>query len=252
MGEWPRRGQGETCRWREGPVRSLPTRRRGGAVAPVLGEQDVTMAVCEPTGGYERPLVAGLQAAGAAGGGGASQVLGTEAKTDLLDARPAVPGGGGFRAPAASRRSARWRSPPPRGSTAPPPAYLPELGQTSGPAVTALVGLAPWARDSGRQRAIAPFGVGAGRCGARCTWRLGGGAPRGELQRFYQGLRQRGKPGKVALVAVMRKLLLHPQRGGPPGHPLDRGTRARSLKALDGQHRYSRGSGNPGPTQLPA
>jgi len=28
-------------------------------------------------------------------------------------------------------------------------------------------------------------------------------------QRFYQGLRQRGKMGKVALVAVMRKLLLH-------------------------------------------
>ena len=28
-------------------------------------------------------------------------------------------------------------------------------------------------------------------------------------QRFYQGLRQRGKTGKVALVAVMRKLLLH-------------------------------------------
>ena len=28
-------------------------------------------------------------------------------------------------------------------------------------------------------------------------------------QRFYQGLRQRGKTDKVALVAVMRKLLLH-------------------------------------------
>ena len=27
--------------------------------------------------------------------------------------------------------------------------------------------------------------------------------------RFYRGLRKRGKPGKVALVAVMRKLLLH-------------------------------------------
>ena len=30
----------------------------------------------------------------------------------------------------------------------------------------------------------------------------------GTLRRFYQGLRQRGKPGKVALVAVMRKVLL--------------------------------------------
>ena len=31
----------------------------------------------------------------------------------------------------------------------------------------------------------------------------------GPLRNYYQGLRQRGKPGKVALVAVMRKLLLH-------------------------------------------
>ena len=30
----------------------------------------------------------------------------------------------------------------------------------------------------------------------------------GQIRRFYQSLRQRGKPGKVALVAVMRKLLL--------------------------------------------
>ena len=29
-----------------------------------------------------------------------------------------------------------------------------------------------------------------------------------DLGRFYRRLRQRGKPGKVALVAVMRKLLL--------------------------------------------
>ena len=40
-----------------------------------------------------------------------------------------------------------------------------------------------------------------------------------ELRRFYQGLRQRGKPGKVALTAVMRKLLLQlnavAQRGTP-------------------------------------
>ena len=29
-----------------------------------------------------------------------------------------------------------------------------------------------------------------------------------DLKRFYQGLRNRGKTGKVAVVAVMRKLLL--------------------------------------------
>ena len=41
-------------------------------------------------------------------------------------------------------------------------------------------------------------------------------------QHFYQGLRQRGKTGKVALVAVMRKLLLHLNavaRLGPPWMP---------------------------------
>ena len=40
-----------------------------------------------------------------------------------------------------------------------------------------------------------------------CAWsviRVGG-----PLRLYHQGLRQRGKPGKVALVAVIRKLLLH-------------------------------------------
>ena len=40
-----------------------------------------------------------------------------------------------------------------------------------------------------------------------------------KLGRFYQRLRRRGKPGKVALVAVMRKLLMQlhavAQRGSP-------------------------------------
>ena len=46
----------------------------------------------------------------------------------------------------------------------------------------------------------------------------------GELRRFYQELRQRGKAGKVALVAVMRKLLMRlhaiARRGTPwtPNH----------------------------------
>ena len=40
-----------------------------------------------------------------------------------------------------------------------------------------------------------------------------------ELKGFYRRLRRRGKPGKVALVAVMRKLLLQlhaiARRGSP-------------------------------------
>ena len=47
-----------------------------------------------------------------------------------------------------------------------------------------------------------------------------------DLSRFYRSLRERGKSGKVAMVAAMRKLLLHlhaiARRGTPwtpPGVP---------------------------------
>lgn len=89
-------------------------------------------------------------------------------------------------------------------------AFLPELGQLSGKALTALVGLAPWARDSGQQRGYRA--IRGGRSVVRRALYLAALAAirhDNALRRFYQGLRQRGKPGKVALVAVMRKLLLH-------------------------------------------
>ena len=102
-------------------------------------------------------------------------------------------------------------------------AYLPELGKCEGKALTALVGLAPWARDSGEQ------------CGHRSI-RGGRGAVRRvlylaalsairhneELGRYYHGLRKRGKAGKVALVAVMRKLLQQsPRRSSGLTHNTD-------------------------------
>lgn len=88
-------------------------------------------------------------------------------------------------------------------------ASLPELGQLSGRKVSALVGVAPFNRDSGTLR------------GRRCVW---GG--RGELRAvlymatlaatrcnpviraFYQRLSAEGKPHKVAMTACMRKLLV--------------------------------------------
>lgn len=88
-------------------------------------------------------------------------------------------------------------------------ALLPELGQLSGRAISALVGVAPLARDSGKQS------------GKRRTW---GG--RGEvramlymatlsavrynpvLRQFHARLITAGKPPKVALVACMRKLIV--------------------------------------------
>jgi transposase len=87
-------------------------------------------------------------------------------------------------------------------------AELPELGRLDRRAIAALVGVAPFNRDSGQFR------------GRRMIW--GGRAPvrtalymaslsaarhNPILTAFYQRLRAGGKPPKVALVAVMRKLL---------------------------------------------
>lgn len=88
-------------------------------------------------------------------------------------------------------------------------AYLPELGKCDGKALTALVGLAPWSRDSGAQRGYRSIRGGRGAV-RRVLYLAALSAVRHneELGRFYHGLRKRGKTGKVALVAVMRKLLL--------------------------------------------
>ena len=88
-------------------------------------------------------------------------------------------------------------------------AYLPELGKCDGKALTSLVGLAPWSRDSGRQHGYRS--IRGGRGAVRRVLYLAALSAIGcnrEMKRFYQGLRHRGKAGKVALVAVMRKLLL--------------------------------------------
>ena len=88
-------------------------------------------------------------------------------------------------------------------------AYLPELGQCEGKALTALVGLAPWSRDSGTQRGYRSIRGGRGAV-RRVLYMAALSAVRSneDLGCFYRGLRKRGKTGKVALVAVMRKLLL--------------------------------------------
>ena len=49
---------------------------------------------------------------------------------------------------------------------------------------------------------------------ARSVIRMGGA-----MRHYYQGLRQHGKPGKVALVAVMRKLLLQLNAVAQKGTP---------------------------------
>jgi transposase len=89
-------------------------------------------------------------------------------------------------------------------------AELPELGRTSGKKITALVGLAPHARDSGAWRGKRM--IWGGRANVRAALYMATlSAVRCDavLKEFYQRLLARGKPPKVALVACMRKLLVH-------------------------------------------
>jgi transposase len=88
-------------------------------------------------------------------------------------------------------------------------AHLPELGQLSGKAIAKLVGVAPLARDSGYQRGQRV--IWGGRSVIRQVLYMAALSTiryEPSLRDFYQRLRQRGKAGKVALVAVMRKMLV--------------------------------------------
>ena len=102
-------------------------------------------------------------------------------------------------------------------------AELPELGHWDDKALTALVGLAPWARDSGRRQGHRSIRGGRGVV-RRILYLAALSAIRTDatLRDFNHRLRQRGKAGKVALVAVMRKLLLRLNavaRRGTPWNP---------------------------------
>jgi transposase len=89
-------------------------------------------------------------------------------------------------------------------------AELPELGHVTGKKITSLVGLAPHARDSGTLRGKRT--IWGGRASVRAAIYMATlSAVRCDavLKDFYQRLIARGKPPKVALVACMRKLLVH-------------------------------------------
>lgn len=88
---------------------------------------------------------------------------------------------------------------------------MPELGSISGRQASALIGVAPFDRDSGQFRGQRH--IGGGRSDARkalymAALAAAARATKGELAKFYAGLRKRGKPAKVALVACMRKLIV--------------------------------------------
>ncbi len=88
-------------------------------------------------------------------------------------------------------------------------AEVPELGTLSGKQAAALVGVAPFARQSGRWRGQAR--IGGGRAAVRAVLYMGAVAAirhNARLRPFYQRLVDAGKPKKVALTAVMRKLIV--------------------------------------------
>ncbi len=87
-------------------------------------------------------------------------------------------------------------------------AELPELGTADRHQIAALAGVAPFSRDSGRRKG--KRFVRAGRVQVRapvymaCLVAIRHNPP---LKSFYRRLRAAGKPTRLAIVAVMRKLL---------------------------------------------
>ena len=87
-------------------------------------------------------------------------------------------------------------------------AELPELGQLNRKQIAALVGVAPFARDSGTRRG--KRAVWGGRASVRAVLYMSAlvAARRNPvIGAFYRRLVAAGKPKKVALIACMRKLL---------------------------------------------
>lgn len=87
-------------------------------------------------------------------------------------------------------------------------AYLPELGSLNRRQIAALVGVAPFNRDSGSLRGKRM--VWGGRARVRSVLYMGAlvaSRYNPTIKAFYERLLEAGKPKKVALTACMRKLL---------------------------------------------
>ena len=86
---------------------------------------------------------------------------------------------------------------------------MPELGSLDGKQVASLAGLAPVARQSGRWTGHA-F-IRGGRAGLRQALympALVAAQFNPELKAKYQKLMEAGKPAKIAITAIMRKLIV--------------------------------------------
>jgi transposase len=88
-------------------------------------------------------------------------------------------------------------------------AEMPELGTLEAGTAASLTGLAPFTRESGKWKGQAKIGGGRGDL-RRALYLPALSAARfnPDLKAVYDRLRARGKPAKLALVAVMRKLVI--------------------------------------------
>ena len=87
-------------------------------------------------------------------------------------------------------------------------AWLPELGEISHGQISALVGVAPYHRESGQWKGKRQ--ISGGRTPLRCLLymsTLSAIRHNEKIKAFYKHLLEKGKPKKVAIVACMRKLL---------------------------------------------
>jgi len=88
-------------------------------------------------------------------------------------------------------------------------AVLPELGKATDKQIVALAGLAPYTNESGTYRGLRR--IQGGRAQARRVLYMAALVAivhNPILKEFYWRLKERGKPSKVALTAVMRKLVV--------------------------------------------
>ncbi|MGZ0654800.1 transposase [Coraliomargarita sp. W4R53] len=89
-------------------------------------------------------------------------------------------------------------------------AYMPELGQLSRNEIVALAGLAPYNQDSGKsQKTRRIFGGRASVRNCLCLAALTAATHNPVIRSYVNALKQRGKRHKPALIAAMRKLIIH-------------------------------------------
>lgn len=86
---------------------------------------------------------------------------------------------------------------------------MPELGEMDGKQVASLAGLAPITRESGSWKGRSR--IKGGRASLRCALYMPALVAlrfNPDMRRKYQALKEAGKPSKVAITAIMRKLIV--------------------------------------------